>query len=340
MKKKIDSKYLYLINQYIYMSLESINFIKSNKDSIDYSKPILIKNITGSKKYSYNYIVPIVGRLIFRFDNSHAWLWNKNISFTISKNIEPKNNSPTHVLSKIKDIALKGYFGTKDFQIEKIDNNNYKLKNIKKSNSIYIDVEEKDNIEFSFSVDDDYDINFSLEFLIDLFSQLNKTLSTNNFLTFSEESEIKKLKEQLETSKEKITELETAKHILKDELNKTTLNCNSNHLKVTELKEEIDKSKFKIEILEKAKFNFLNIIKNNDKIIEQMKNKHEEEKEQLKYNLNSIININKKKHAKEIEELKEKKLMVPADENIGIICRDNQSKNQFVEILEFSKEEL
>ena len=63
------------------MSVDPIDFINLNKSVIEYSKPILIEKITGSKKYSYNFVVPIVGRLVFRFDNSHAWLWNKNISF-------------------------------------------------------------------------------------------------------------------------------------------------------------------------------------------------------------------------------------------------------------------
>ena len=320
------------------MSVVPIDFINSNKSAIGYSKPILIEKVTGSKKYSYNFVVPVIGRLIFRFDNSHAWLWNKNISFTISKNIEPKNNSPTHVLSKIKDIALKGYFGSKDFQIQKIDNNNYKLKNIKKSNSIYIDVEEKDNIEFSFSVDDDYDINFSLEFLIDLYSQLNKTSFIS---TFPEQLEIKKLKErnyeleiqsgrQIETIKAKTTEFENLLLSSKDELNETIAKCTSNYFQVTKLEEQLNK--FKVEKTDLQKTNKL--------VIEQLKTKYNKEKEQLKYDLNSIINTNQLKHEKEIEQLKTKKSLLPSDERLGIICRNNQTNSGFVEILEFSKEEL
>ena len=38
------------------MSVESINFIKSNKNAIDYSKPILIKKISSSKSFSYNFV--------------------------------------------------------------------------------------------------------------------------------------------------------------------------------------------------------------------------------------------------------------------------------------------
>ena len=287
-------------------------------------------------KSQSNYTAEQIGEIIFSFDNSNAWYYNKNIE--IEFNIGNKDG-------EIKKIGLADEFDHKihfegDINLKNLGENKFLLENIKYNCRLFINLNNGDTISWNLKVQNNNSINFNVKYKIDYLKILQVKLERNvendkvdllNKEITIKNGEIKELKENLQVKENKLNDLE----IDLIQKNIKTINLNKiNELKQVDLKELNDKLETYEKKYDELNIKFINSTDNHKKEIELLKKTSKEEKNKLEDKIYEVSECWDEEIGQKEKLIKENK-----KEFIKILDEERRKYNNNIELLNNKIEE-
>ncbi len=133
------------------------------------TSPIHIQKAKNIQFEKNNFIATkFGGKLLFTFTNNN-WVSKANILFTINCD-KPINISREQSLEDSYRVIKAIMYNTRmllNYSIEKINENQYQIKNIHKKAYLSIDIPINTQIEWNFQVENNSNLDYSLEYIVD-----------------------------------------------------------------------------------------------------------------------------------------------------------------------------